>query len=128
MKILWKRGEIAPKDQFLLFSTIFCCLLVDLCVITGTRFSLRDKRLFEISEFEITRVDCIIMNCIIASFRSWINYSVIFCVDIFFCFFLCFTKKIAITLWASANYKSLPFDYVITFKIQPKNVSFYFIC
>ena len=44
--------------QFLLFSTIFCCLLVYLCVITGTRFSLRDKRLFEISEFEITRVDC----------------------------------------------------------------------
>ena len=22
-KILWKRGEIAPKEQFLLFSTIF---------------------------------------------------------------------------------------------------------
>ena len=59
MKILWKRGEIAPKEQFLLFSAIFCRLLVDLCVKTGTRFSLRDKRLFEISEFEITRVDCI---------------------------------------------------------------------
>ena len=59
LKILWKRGEIAPKEQFLLFSTIFCCLLVDLCIKTGTRFSLRDKRLFEISEFEITRVDCI---------------------------------------------------------------------
>ena len=55
---MWKRGEIAPKEQFLLFSTIFCCLLVDLCIKTGTRFSLRDKRLFEISEFEITRVDC----------------------------------------------------------------------
>ena len=27
LKILWKRGEIAPKEQFLLFSTIFftCC-------------------------------------------------------------------------------------------------------
>ena len=59
MKILLKRGEIAPGEQFLLFSTIFCCLLVDLCVKTGIRFSLRDKRLFEISEFEITRVDCI---------------------------------------------------------------------
>ena len=58
MKILWKRGEIAPKEQFLPFSTIFCCLLVDLCIKTGTRFSLRVKRLFEISEFEITRVDC----------------------------------------------------------------------
>ena len=58
MKILWKRGEIAPKEQFLLFSTIFYCLLVDLCVKTGTRFSLRDKRLFKISKFEITVVDC----------------------------------------------------------------------
>ena len=27
LKILWKRGEIAPQEQFLLFSTIFfiCC-------------------------------------------------------------------------------------------------------
>ena len=39
---------MAPKEPFLLFSTIFCCLLEDLCVKTGTRFSLRDKRLFEI--------------------------------------------------------------------------------
>ena len=60
LKILWKRGEIAPKEQFLLFFTIFCCLLVALCVKTWARFSLRDKRLFEISEFEITRVDCTI--------------------------------------------------------------------
>ena len=29
LKILWKRGEIAPKEQFLLFSTIFCYLLLD---------------------------------------------------------------------------------------------------
>ena len=49
---------MAPKEQFLLFSTIFCCLLVDLCVKTGTRCSLRDKRLFKISEFEIMGVDC----------------------------------------------------------------------
>ena len=62
LKILWKRGEIAPKEQFLLFSTIFCCLLADLCIKTGTRFSLRDKRLFEISEVEITRVNCIYLS------------------------------------------------------------------
>ena len=49
---MWKRGEI------LLFSSIFCCLLVDLCVKTGTTFSLRYKRLLEISEVEITRVEC----------------------------------------------------------------------
>ena len=77
MKILWKRGEIAPKEQFVLFSTIFCCLLVDLCVKKGTRFSFRDKRLFEISEFEITRVDCTIVSCSIDIFM-------------FFCFFFGF--------------------------------------
>ena len=57
--MLWKRGEIAPQEQFLLFSTIFCHLILDFCVKTRTRFSLRDKRLFEITEVEITRVDCI---------------------------------------------------------------------
>ena len=96
MKILWKRGEIAPKEQFLLFSAIFCCLLADLCVITGTRFSLRDKRLFEISEFEITRVDCI---CNICSFlEEAVTISETFTVTdlflimkvFFFCFFFCF--------------------------------------
>ena len=29
LKILWKREEIAPQEQFLLFSTIFCYLLLD---------------------------------------------------------------------------------------------------
>ena len=62
LKILWKRGEIAPKEQFLLFSTIFCYLFLDFHVKTGTRISLRDKRLFEISEVEITRVDCTTMT------------------------------------------------------------------
>ena len=59
LKILWKRGEIAPKEQFLLFSTIFCYMSLDFYAKTGTRFSLPDKRLVEISEVEITRVDCI---------------------------------------------------------------------
>ena len=53
LKILWKRGEIAPKEQFLLFSTIFCYLSLDFHVKTGTRISLQDKVLFEISEVEI---------------------------------------------------------------------------
>ena len=60
LKILWKR-EIAPQEQFLLFSTIFCYLLLDFPIKTGTRFSVRDKRLFEISKVEITRVDCTIL-------------------------------------------------------------------
>ena len=60
LKILWKRGEIAHCSLGAispLFYNIFC-LLLDVHVSAGTRFSLRDKRLFEISEFEITRVDC----------------------------------------------------------------------
>ena len=61
LKILWKRGEIAPEEQFLILSTIFCYRMLDFYVNTGIRFSLRDKRLFEITEVEITRVDCIII-------------------------------------------------------------------
>ena len=52
-KILWKRGEIAPC------CSIFCYQLLDFHVKTGIRLSLRNKRFFEISEVEITRVDCI---------------------------------------------------------------------
>ena len=58
LKILWKRGKIAPEEQFLPLSTIFYYLMLDFFVKTGIRFSLRDKRLFEITEVEITRVDC----------------------------------------------------------------------
>ena len=55
LKILWKRGKIAPEEQFLLLSTIVCDLMLDFYVKTWIRFSLRDKRLFEITEVEITR-------------------------------------------------------------------------
>ena len=48
-------GAISP-----LFYNIFH-LLLGFHVQAGTRFSLRDKRLFEISEVEITRVNCIKM-------------------------------------------------------------------
>ena len=60
LKILLKRGEIAPEEQFLPLSPIFSYLMVHFCVKTRTRISLRDKRLFEITEVEITRVDCIL--------------------------------------------------------------------
>ena len=58
LKILWKRGEIAPEEQFLLLFTIISYLILDFYVTTRIRFSLRDKRLFEITEVEITRVEC----------------------------------------------------------------------
>ena len=47
----------------LLFSTIFYYLLLDFNVKTGTRFSLRDKRLLEISGVDITRFDYSIEIC-----------------------------------------------------------------
>ena len=54
-------GEIVPEEQFLPLSTIFYYLMLDFYVKTGIRFSLRDKRLFEITEVEITIVDCSII-------------------------------------------------------------------
>ena len=62
LKILWIMGEIAPEEQFLPLSTIFYYLVLDFDIKTGTRFSLRDKRLFEITEVEITRVDCTLVS------------------------------------------------------------------
>ena len=53
-------GEIAPEEQFLPYSTIFYYLMLDFYVKIGIRFSHRVKRLFEITEVEITRVDCIL--------------------------------------------------------------------
>ena len=55
-------GEIAPEEQFLPLSTIFYYLMLDFYVKTGIRFSLRDKWLFEITEVELTRVDCIFLK------------------------------------------------------------------
>ena len=45
------------QEQFLLLAIISCYLMLDIYVKTGIRFSLREKRLREITEFEITRVD-----------------------------------------------------------------------
>ena len=64
-------GEIAPEEQFLPLSTIFYDLMLDFYVKTGIRFSFRDKRLFEITEVEITRVDCI---CV--AIRGYLDMSV----------------------------------------------------
>ena len=57
-----KKGRIAPEEQFLLLSAIFCYLMLDFYVNTWIRFSLRDKLLFEITKVQITSVDCIISS------------------------------------------------------------------
>ena len=55
-KIMWKRGEI--RSNFSSFPQYFFYLFLDFHVKIGTRISLRYKRLFEIREVKITRVDC----------------------------------------------------------------------
>ena len=62
---MWKRGEIAPEEQFLLLSTIFY-LLLSFYVRTGTRISL--------TEVEIARVDCILIDC----YRLWYVVLVVY--------------------------------------------------
>ena len=80
-KIMWKRGEIAPKEQFLLFSTLFYIYISNFrsqitysfvkcgCSLFNLLFSslsqlwyveVRISRSVSVSplEFEITRVDC----------------------------------------------------------------------
>ena len=53
-----KEEKLLLLEQFLLFTTIFCYLLLDFRVKSGTRFSHRDQQLVEIREVKITIVDC----------------------------------------------------------------------
>ena len=75
LKILWKKGEIAPVDQFLLLCTIFSYLTLDFYVKTRIEFSLRDKRLFEITEVEISRVDCMVILSLVYSLVHVLFYT-----------------------------------------------------
>ena len=59
LKILWKRGAISPFFHNILLP------VVRFSSLGGIRFSLRDKRLFEISDVEITRVNCICSSSIL---------------------------------------------------------------
>ena len=47
------------RSNFSSYPQYFCYLMLDFCVKTRISFSIRDKPLFEITEVEITRVDCI---------------------------------------------------------------------
>ena len=71
--------EIAPEEQFLPLSTIFYYLMLDFYVKTGNRLSLRDKRLFEITEVEITRVNCMLLFMLMSGYL--LNYSQAYSLD-----------------------------------------------
>ena len=63
LKILWKRGEIAPEEQFLLLPTIFCYLMLELMLNRDQIFSsrlavIRDNR----SRDKESRLYCLIHN------------------------------------------------------------------
>ena len=45
LKILFERGDIAPEEQYLLLSTLFCYLMLDFYVKQGSDF------LFKISGY-----------------------------------------------------------------------------
>ena len=74
LKILLKREEI--RNNFSSFPQYFATFGFISTLETGTRFSLRDTRLFEINEeVEITRVDC--TSFIIPTFLCYfVHYSV----------------------------------------------------
>ena len=57
LKYCGKEEELLLRSNFSSFPQYFV-LLLDFYVKTETTFSLREKRLFEISEVEITRVNC----------------------------------------------------------------------
>ena len=59
IKYCGKGEKLLSRSNFYSFPQYFVNLILDFCVNTRTRFSLWDKRLFEIIEVEITRVDCI---------------------------------------------------------------------
>ena len=59
IEVTKKKKKKKKKKKTEEITSIFCYLFLDFHVKTGTRISLRYKRLFEISEIEITRVDCI---------------------------------------------------------------------
>ena len=67
-------GENAPEEKFLPLSTIFCYLMLGYYVKTGKGFSLRDKRFFEITEVEITRVDCISFLWLFCAYFVYIKF------------------------------------------------------
>ena len=114
VKILRKRGEIAPEEQFLLLSTIFCYLMLDFNVKTRIRFSLRDKRLFEITEVEITRVDCIkcftVLAALISNVSARNNKD---SVTIFILYTLNGDNNIYYFLELSLNHFCYPFNIII---------------
>ena len=59
LKYCGKEEKLLLRSNFSSFQQYFFCLLLDVHISAGTTFSLRDRRLFEISEFEIMRVNCI---------------------------------------------------------------------
>ena len=121
--ILWKRGEIAPEEQFLLLPTIFCYLMLDFYVKTGIRFSHRDKRLSEITEVEITRVDCRFNLCCWITWKSHWNNSICIAIKVVhvLCLPTCSKSIISVTEGVSLNIFYSTISYIYTHAIYVIN-------
>ena len=68
-----KKGRNCSLGAISPLSTILCKLILDFCVKTRTRLSLRE-RLFEVIEVEITKSDCILLAC---DYLSLTTYTMI---------------------------------------------------
>ena len=104
-----ERGEIAPEEQFLLPSTIFCYLVLDSYVKTRIRFSLRDKRLFEITEVEITRSTVVVCISVCLSTNSnivclCVRSSVCPSVRPPVCIFLCDIVSLSVCMFSFSSF------------------------
>ena len=79
-KYFEKEEKLLIMSNFSSYPQIFCYQLLDCHVKTGTRFLPRDKRLFEITEVEITRADCINSPRVIAHLNQNDIENLILCV------------------------------------------------
>ena len=78
LKIVRKKEKLILRSNFSSFSQYFVTWCQIYMLKAGTRFSLRDKRLFDISEVEITRVDCIktLKKACNGTFLTWVNWNI----------------------------------------------------
>ena len=118
LKILWKGDKLLPRSNFsshpqyfvtwcYLSSTIFCYLVLDSYVKTRIRFSLRDKRLFEITKVEITTSTVVVCISVCLSTNS---YSVCLCPFVCasvhppVCIFLCDIVSLSVCMFSFSSF------------------------
>ena len=96
------KGEILLLGSNFSSYPHFCYLMSDFYIKTRIWFSLRDKRLFEITEVEITRVDCIFKN---KNFP--VQRQCVVLVELWLCLVIKLQLKLHLSRVTCCNYLSL---------------------